>query len=79
MAPALGLARWRADRLLGFLAAAALLAAACTGAGPQPPRLIVLITIDTLRADHLPMYGYPRDTSPFLAELAAEGVVFESA
>ena len=61
------------------LAAVALLALACGCSGLEPPRLIVLITIDTLRADHLPMYGYPRDTSPFLAELAAEGVVFESA
>ncbi len=47
----------------------------------EPPacRLVVFVTIDTLRADHLPMYGYFRDTSPFLAERAAEGVVFDRA
>lgn len=39
---------------------------------------IIIVTIDTLRADHLGLYGYPRDTSPFLDELAKESVVFES-
>lgn len=40
---------------------------------------VVLITIDTLRADHLSCYGYPKPTSPFLDKLAAEGVRFENA
>ena len=40
---------------------------------------IVLVVIDTLRADHLPFYGYPKETAPFLSELAAQGVVFEKA
>jgi arylsulfatase A-like enzyme len=40
---------------------------------------IVLVVIDTLRADHLPFYGYPKETAPFLSELAARGVVFEKA
>ncbi len=39
---------------------------------------VVLVSIDTLRADHLSLYGYPRPTSPFLLELAREAVVFES-
>lgn len=30
--------------------------------------------IDTLRSDHLPSYGYERDTAPFLAHLAADGI-----
>jgi arylsulfatase A-like enzyme len=38
-----------------------------------------LITIDTLRADHLSAYGYPRRTSPNLDALAAEGALFEVA
>ncbi len=38
---------------------------------------IVLISIDTLRADHLPVYGYERDTAPNLTALAADGVVVE--
>ena len=40
---------------------------------------IVMIVLDTVRADHLPPYGYARDTAPFLAELAAKGVVFDRA
>jgi arylsulfatase A-like enzyme len=38
---------------------------------------ILLITIDTLRADHLGCYGYPRTTSPRIDALAKEGVVAE--
>lgn len=39
---------------------------------------IILICIDTLRADHLNCYGYPRETSPNLNALAREGVLFEN-
>jgi arylsulfatase A-like enzyme len=45
-----------------------------SGAPPGPN--VVLVTIDTLRADHLGCYGYPRPTSPFLDELAAGGTLF---
>jgi len=39
---------------------------------------LLLISLDTLRADHLGAYGYARDTSPFIdRELAAAGTVFE--
>jgi arylsulfatase A-like enzyme len=40
---------------------------------------ILLIVIDTLRADHLGSYGYKRPTSPEIDALAADGVVFENA
>ena len=40
---------------------------------------LVLISIDTLRADHLGAWGYPRETSPRLDGLAAEGIRFGSA
>lgn len=40
---------------------------------------IVLVSIDTLRADHLSSYGHTRETSPFLDELAREGVRFAHA
>lgn len=46
---------------------------------PQPSRGVVLLSIDTLRADHLGVYGYDRDTSPNLDALAARGVVFDAA
>jgi arylsulfatase A-like enzyme/4-amino-4-deoxy-L-arabinose transferase-like glycosyltransferase len=44
---------------------------------PQKPANIILISIDTLRADHLSSYGYFRKTSPNLDRFAAEGVRFE--
>ena len=40
---------------------------------------VLLIVLDTVRADHLSLYGYPRDTSPNLARLAKEGVRFDLA
>lgn len=43
---------------------------------PAPSNLL-LITVDTLRADHLSCYGYPRKTSPIIDQLAAEGVRFD--
>lgn len=39
---------------------------------------LVLISIDTLRADRLGAYGYPHDVSPVIDQLAAESVVFEN-
>lgn len=42
----------------------------------QEPALIVLLIVDTLRADHLGLYGYGRDTSPNLDRLGAESLVF---
>jgi len=40
---------------------------------------LILITIDTLRADHLGCYGYRENTSPFLDEFARNGVLFSNA
>ena len=39
---------------------------------------VLLISIDTLRPDHLSCYGYNRNTSPRIDQLAAEGVLFEN-
>ncbi len=44
-----------------------------------PPQRFILVTIDTLRADHLAAYGYPRGVSPFLDGIAEESLVFETA
>ena len=46
---------------------------------PQPPKRVILITVDTLRADHMGVYGYPRQTSPKLDSLAEQGVTFTNA
>jgi arylsulfatase A-like enzyme len=61
--------------LLSLLWGASLLVG-CTSF--EPPS-IVLVTLDTTRADHLGCYGYFRDTSPVLDSLAGEGVLFENA
>lgn len=67
---------------------------ACDGGDPAEPRIdeastpvrvdaprpnVVLISVDTLRADHLGCYGYARDTSPAIDALAAQGVRFTRA
>jgi arylsulfatase len=57
--------------------AALLLLGAC-GDAPAPPNVLV-ITVDTLRADHLGCYGYGRDTSPALDAFATESIRFERA
>jgi arylsulfatase A-like enzyme len=48
------------------------------GDGPTRPN-VVLIVLDTVRADHLSVYGYSRPTTPGLERLASEGVLFEQA
>jgi arylsulfatase A-like enzyme len=67
---------------LRALALAALGAALACGA-PEPPREpphgIVLVVVDTLRADGLSVYGNPRPTSPVIDALANEGVRFDAA
>jgi len=58
-----------------------LLAASCILLSSSAPvtrkPIIVLVSIDTLRADHLGAYGYGAKTSPFLDSLAARGLTFE--
>jgi hypothetical protein len=57
--------------------------AGCAGPDQSPreaPPNLILISIDTLRSDHLGCYGYARDgLSPNIDRLAREGVVFENA
>ncbi len=47
-------------------------------APPGSPNVLVIV-VDTLRADHLSSYGYARPTSPTLDRMAQEGVLFENA
>lgn len=51
--------------------------AARSRTGDQPN--IILLTVESLRADHIGCYGYERDTTPHLDALAMEGVLFERA
>jgi len=49
------------------------------GPGSSSGKNVVLITIDTLRADHLKSYGYNRPTAPNVDALAKEGILFQRA
>ena len=54
--------------------------AGCDGSAPDtaPERPdVVLITIDTLRADHLGAYGHFLDVSPNIDQLAKDGMIFQ--
>lgn len=59
--------------------ALAVLAVGCKRSEPARRTNVVLITLDTLRADHLASYGYTRETMPALDRFGAEGVRFENA
>ncbi len=50
----------------------------CNCRSPKPPN-ILLITIDTLRADHLSVYGFTARKTEHMDALAAQGVVFDAA
>jgi arylsulfatase A-like enzyme len=65
-----------------FVAASLFLTAACDqGASDRSPdiRNVILVTLDTVRADHLGCYGRPGDPSPTIDRLAREGVKFDMA
>ncbi len=65
---------------VALLLAAAASVAVCAGrAEPVPRPDILLISIDSLRPDHLGCYGYAKPTSPVIDKLAAEGVRCASA
>ena len=64
-------------RALAASIAVLVLATACSRRTVQDD--IVLITVDTLRADRLGLYGYGRGTTPQLDRWFADGVVHERA
>jgi choline-sulfatase len=73
------LSRFRAHVGPRLVAALALLSSGwgCRAAPAQPT--LVLIVIDTLRADHLPAYGYRGVATPALDRLRADSLLFEQA
>lgn len=73
--------RRRSWRFIVVLTALALSGAGAVLAQNRPSTRpnVVLIAVDTLRADDLGCYGYPRPTSPCIDKLAGEGVLFERA
>ncbi len=70
----------RRAALLAAVCALSAAAAACGGAGsPAGPATIVLVSIDTLRADRVGAYGRAGAGTPAIDRLAAEGVRFDRA
>jgi arylsulfatase A-like enzyme/tetratricopeptide (TPR) repeat protein len=72
----------RSSRALQLCLALALLVNGCrnetrTASSGKAP--IILISIDTLRADRLPLYGYKGVETPSMARLAGDGIVFDNA
>lgn len=63
---------------LGAAATVVLVTVGC-GLRRAAPTNVLLISIDTLRADHLGIYGYARNTSPNIDAFAEQGIVFERA
>ena len=54
------------------------LLAGCAASEREPPNVLVVV-VDTFRADHIGGYGYFRDTTPHLDRLIAEGARFDAA
>jgi arylsulfatase A-like enzyme len=50
-----------------------------TAKSPQSRPNVVLLSLDTVRADHLSLYGYSRETTPHLSALAKEATVYTNA
>jgi len=59
--------------------AVVLAAMSCACARPAKAPNVVLIVVDTLRADHLGCYGYPRDTSPHIDRFAEQATLYTRA
>lgn len=54
----------------------ALSTVANAASGKRKPRGVIFLVIDTLRKDHLNIYGYPRETLVYLKKFAEEGTAF---
>ena len=78
LAVVLAAAAFAAARLLGPRPPAARLASLWSGRGIEKPN-VLLITLDTTRADHLGCYGYSGASTPNLDAIAGRGVLFEQA
>ena len=64
-----------------LLIAILITAAACRGRVVSPSRTtpVVLISIDTLRSDHLPVYGYKGVSTPNIDALRADSILYQRA
>lgn len=64
-------------RLPRFALLLSVATAAPLAAADRPP--IVLVSIDTLRSDRLPAYGYAAGSTPAIDALAKDSILFEHA
>src|SRR4029077_18875680 len=74
--------RWAAGLVAGLAAAILCVSSGCgraNGSGSAAGAPVVLISVDTLRADHLPAYGYRGIATPGLDALRKDSVLFENA
>ncbi len=70
----------RRSLIVCLLAVAVLgLLVCCSGARREEKPSVIVIVVDTLRADHLTQYGYERSTSPALAQFSAQSTFFSAA
>lgn len=63
---------------LFLLSAMLILLTGCEGGDAVKPTNLILVSIDTLRADHLGCYGYAKPTSPAIDAFSAKGVLFNN-
>lgn len=70
----------RPKLLVLALAGLALFAASCARKGAVDPKApIIIISIDTLRSDHLPAYGYSNVATPAIDSFRSDAILFERA
>lgn len=78
--PRIDLKMKKSLRVFIALAAISIILIRCDSSVSRRPRPnIVLITLDTVRADHLSCYGYKKKTTPHIDNIAEEGLLFKSA
>lgn len=68
----------RRSRAAAFALLFAVVLTACDSARRAPPNVLLLV-VDTLRADHTSLHGYERDTTPNLAAFAERALVYDAA
>ena len=56
-----------------------LMSAGCAASEAKRPTNVIVISVDTLRADHMSLHGYPRRTTPRIDAFAQRGVTFDHA
>ncbi len=72
------LLHWQLCGLVLVIVVAAVWFFCSPGVWPSQTRRVILISIDTCRADYLSCYGYPRKITPNIDVIAQEGILFKN-